>query len=376
MPRSVLVVGGLASSLVNFRGPLLQALRDAGHEVCAAAPALSVDRVTTARLTDAGIRCCDVALERAGLNPLGDALGLWSLVRLMRRERPHAVLCYTIKPVIWGTVAAWLSATPKRYALVTGLGYAFTDGATLKRRLVRWVSTTLYRFALRRATKIFFQNPDDAALFRELGLAPPWVPVVIVNGSGVDVDHFAPSSLPQGPMRFLMIARLLGDKGVREYAGAAARVMRDYPDAEFHLVGPTDTNPDGISAEEVRAWERDGVLKWHGAADDVRPHIADCHVYVLPSYREGTPRTVLEAMAMGRPIITSDAPGCRETVVDGDNGFLIAPREVDPLVGALRRFLDEPALVGKMGASSRRLVEQKYDVRKVNATMLAEMELC
>ncbi len=322
------------------------------------------------------IRCCDVALERTGLNPLGDAAGLWSLVRLMRRERPRAVLCYTIKPVIWGTVAAWLSATPKRYALITGLGYAFTDGASLKRRLVRWVSTTLYAFALRRATKVFFQNPDDAALFRKLGLTPPWVPVVLVNGSGVDVDHFAQSRLPEGPVRFLMIARLLGDKGVREYAAAAAGIMRDYPEAQFHLVGPTDTNPDAISGDEIITWERDGVLKWHGASDDVRPHIAACHVYVLPSYREGTPRTVLEAMAMGRPIITSDAPGCRETVVDGDNGFLIAPREVGPLVEAMRRFLDEPALVGKMGASSRRLAEQKYDVRKVNATMLAEMELC
>jgi glycosyltransferase involved in cell wall biosynthesis len=371
---SVLVIAGYAPSLINFRGPLLRAMRAAGCEVVAAAPELERDEAAAA-LKAMGIRCREVPLSRTGLNPVADFRSLGALVRLIRRERPEVVLAYTMKAVIFGLIAAGIAGARRRYALITGVGYAFTGQAAGRRGLVQAVSRTLYRIALKRADKLFFQNSDDATLFRELGLVPPATPVVIVNGSGVDIDQFAVAPLPPGPTRFLLIARLLTTKGIREYAEAAVAIRAAHAQVEFHLVGGTDPNPDAIALDEVQAWHDAGTLVWHGEVRDVRPYIAACHVYVLPSYREGTPRSVLEAMAMGRPIITSDAPGCRETVVHGDNGFLVPPRSVGPLAEAMERFISRPELIGDMGRRSRAIAEAKYDVRLVNAQMLKEMEL-
>jgi len=176
-------------------------------------------------------------------------------------------------------------------------------------------------------------------------------------------------------VRFLLIARLLRDKGIREYAEAAAHLRQAHPDAEFHLVGPHDSNPEAIGEAEVLAWQRAGQIIWHGRLDDVRPAIAAAGVYVLPSYREGTPRSVLEAMSMGRPVITTDAPGCRETVEDGVNGYLVPVRDADALAAAMERFLVDPDLVRRMGARSRAIAVEKYDVHKVNAVMLEAMGL-
>jgi glycosyltransferase involved in cell wall biosynthesis len=173
----------------------------------------------------------------------------------------------------------------------------------------------------------------------------------------------------------LLIARLLGDKGIREYAQAAQRIRAIHQDVRFSLVGWIDENPDAITQAELDAWTVAGDLVYLGRLEDIRPAIAACSVYVLPSYREGTPRTVLEAMAMGRPIITTDAPGCRETVIDGDNGFLVPVRSVDALVEAMQRFVQDPGLAARMGQRSRQLAEEKYDVHKVNAVMLKEMGL-
>jgi|TARA_R110000851_G_scaffold175556_1_gene321895 glycosyltransferase involved in cell wall biosynthesis len=375
MIAKVLFLGSLASSLRNFRGSLISAVREHGHSVYTVAPGLHEDTETLEWLSERGIECHSVPLSRAGLSPLGDLATLRRLVRLMQRVRPEYFLGYTIKPVIWGLIAAWIARVPNRAALVTGLGYAFTGEAKGKRALVQGVARALYRFALRRATLIFFQNPDDRADFQRLGLLPNNVPVVVVNGSGVDVEAFSPTPLPKKPLRFLLIARLLGDKGIREYAAAAAEIRTRHPDVEFHLVGGLDPNPDGISEKEVRRWHDSGDIVWQGALLDVRPSIADSHVYVLPSYREGTPRTVLEAMAMGRPVITTDAPGCRETVVDGENGYLVPVKSVDALVNAMLRFIEEPGMVATSGARARELVEERYDVRKVNEVMLRAMGL-
>ncbi|MEQ9103557.1 MAG: glycosyltransferase [Rhodothermales bacterium] len=196
-----------------------------------------------------------------------------------------------------------------------------------------------------------------------------------MHGSGVDLKVFSLVPFPQKPVRFLLVARLLGDKGIREYAASAERLHVKWPEAEFHLVGPLDTNPDGIKRDEVQAWQDAGNIIWQGELEDVRPAIAGAHVFVLPSYREGMPRTVLEAMSMGRPVITTDVPGCRETVVEGVNGFLVARQDIDELVGAMERFLVAPNLTIKMGANSRMIAEDKYDVHKVNAQMIAAMNL-
>lgn len=374
-PCSILVVAGHPRSLVHFRGPLLMAMRAGGHEVAAAAPGLRRDRATKALLEEMGISCCDIPLSRAGMNPIADARLLIELVRLVRSRRPDVMLAYTMKAVIFGLLAARMAAVRRRYALISGAGYAFTGPARGRRWLAQLAARALYRLSLKHVDRVFFQNQDDASLFQQLGLLSPDVPAVIVNGSGIDLEQFGPAPLPTGPMRFLLAARLLTAKGIREFARAAAMVQAAGHEAEFHLVGGFDPNPDAIPPGEVKQWQRDGTLVWHGEVADIRPHIAACHVYVLPSYREGIPRSVLEAMAMGRPIVTTSAPGCRETVIHGHNGLLVPPRSAGPLAGAMETFLSDPSLVEQMGRRSRALAESKFDVREVNRRMLEGMEL-
>jgi glycosyltransferase involved in cell wall biosynthesis len=366
----LLLVAGFAESIVAFRGALIRELIDAGCEVHIAAPGLASMAQVGPALGLTEDRLHDIPMTRAGTNPLADTGTLVALYRLMRALRPDAVLPYTIKPVIYGTLAAWLARVPCRFALVTGLGYAFTGE---RKGVVQWLVRLLYAAALARATKVFFQNPDDERLFRQIGILPARVPSVVVNGSGVDVSAFAVAPLPLELPGFLLIARLLGDKGVREYANAARRVKQAHPQARFLLVGWIDENPDAIRQTELDEWMETGVIEFLGKLSDVRPAIAAATVYVLPSYREGTPRTVLEALAMGRPVITTDAPGCRETVVDGENGYLVPVKSVDALVGAMTRLIETPGLAARMGACSRRLAVEKYDVHKVNAVMLREM---
>lgn len=370
-----LLLAGFAESLLLFRGPLIQAMLAKGLQVHVAAPGLEIGQPVRTRLEALGVQVHSIPMARTGTNPIADLQTLLALRRLMRQVKPHAVLAYTIKPVIYGTLAAWLAGVPHRFALITGLGYAFTGEATGLRGVVKSVAQGLYKRALGRAHKVFFQNPDDQALFRQLKLLPSTVPSVVVNGSGVDVGSFEVQPLPPAPLRFLLIARLLGDKGVREYAQAARQVRARHPELRFSLVGWIDENPDAIAQSELDGWIADGTVEFLGRLSDVRPAIAQCSVYVLPSYREGTPRTVLEAMAMGRAVITTDAPGCRETVVDGDNGFLVPVKSVDALAQAMERFITEPELAARMGARSRQIAEEKYDVHKVNAVMLQEMDL-
>lgn len=365
-----LLIASFADSLLVFRGPLIDALLAHGLQVHVAAPGLTADSVVRQVLENKGVHSHDIPLQRTGMNPLADASAFFRFWRLMRVVRPDFVLAYTIKPVVYGLLAARLAHVPKRFALITGLGYSFQSND--QRRLLRTLVQRLYRFALRGVHTTFFQNPDDAALFRRLKILEPSDALLVVNGSGVNIDHYSVAPLPPAP-RFLLIARLLGDKGIREYAQAASRIRSRYPDAVFSLVGWIDENPDSVTQQELDAWIADGTLEFAGRLDDVRPAIASCNVYVLPSYREGTPRTVLEAMAMGRAIITTDAPGCRETIRDGENGCLVPVRSVDALVAAMLRFINEPALAQRMGRKSRLIAEDRYDVRKVNAAMLSEM---
>jgi glycosyltransferase involved in cell wall biosynthesis len=367
-----LLIASFPDSLIKFRGPLLQALLAKGLDVHVVAPDLPGAEDIRSELVTLGITLHEIGLKRTGTNPVADLGTMVELWRLMRRIRPDYVLGYTIKPVIYGSLAAWLAYVPNRFSLVTGLGYAFTGEASGKRGLLRKLIQRLYRFGLSKSHKVFFQNPDDQALFRQLDLLPACIPSCVVNGSGVDVVDYSIAPLPEKPS-FLLIARLLGDKGVREYAIAASRVKVQYPQASFKLVGWIDNNPDAIAQRELDEWVSSGALEFLGKLVDVHPAIAGCNVYVLPSYREGTPRTVLEAMAMGRPVITTDAPGCRETVVDGDNGFLVPVQAVDELAIAMIRFIEDPKLVASMGVRSRQIAEEKYDVHKVNEFMLEEM---
>lgn len=367
-----LLVASFPDSLIKFRGPLLRALLAKGLEVHVAAPDLSGAEEVRGELVALGITLHEIGLRRTGTDPVADLGTVVELWRLMRRIRPDYVLGYTIKPVIYGSLAAWLAGVPNRFSLVTGLGYAFTGEASGKRGMLRKLIQRLYRFGLSKNHKVFFQNPDDQALFRQLDLLPTDIPSCVVNGSGVDVDDYSVVPLPENTS-FLLIARLLGDKGVREYAKAAKKVRQAYPQVSFKLVGWIDDNPDAIGEHELDEWVSSGTLEFLGKLADVRLAIAGSNVYVLPSYREGTPRTVLEAMAMGRPVITTDAPGCRETVVDGDNGFLVPVQAVDELASAMVQFIEEPQLAARMGERSRLIAEEKYDVHKVNEMMLSGM---
>lgn len=366
-----LLIAGFAESLLHFRGPLISALQAKGLQVHVAVPDVPLGAEVRTELEMQGLVVHSIPLRRTGLNPLADLKTLLSLWRLIRSIRPVYVMGYTIKPVIYGSLAAWLARVPKRFALITGLGYAFQGGA--QRGVLRLLVQRLYALALGRANKVFFQNPDDEALFRSAGILAPRIPSCVVNGSGVDLAQYAVAPLPEYPVHFLMIARLLGDKGVREYAEAARRVRVRHPEVLCSLAGWIDSNPDAIAKAELDAWVAVSSLKYLGRLSDVRPAIDASSVYVLPSYREGTPRTVLEAMAMGRAVITTDAPGCRETVVDGDNGYLVPVKSVEALERVMQCFIDDPELAQRMGQRSRQMAENKYDVHKVNAVMLREM---
>lgn len=366
-----LLVASFPDSILAFRGALISALRGAGFDVHVAAPGVEPGSEHHARLVAHGLTAHAIALARTGRNPLADLRSFVELWGLMRRLRPALVLCYTIKPVVYGAIASWLARIPRRFALVTGLGYAFQAGTG--RAATRRIARALYALALRRVSKVFFQNEDDLALFRSSGLLRPTTPAVVVSGSGVDLAEFPARPLPSGPPSFLMIGRLLGDKGVREYADAARQVRQVHPAARFALAGWIDDNPDAIRRAELDDWVARGDVVFLGRLEDVRPALAACTVYVLPSYREGLPRTVLEAMATGRAVITTDAPGCRETVVDGHNGFLVPPRSADAVARAALLFYEQPALAATMGRHGRERAVEHYDARRVSAVMLSEM---
>jgi len=376
-----LIIASYPSSVLKFRGALIAALKDKGFEIYIAAPEFNIYPKELTKLEALGYTVHDIPMQRTGTNPAADAKTLLALYRLMRKIKPDYVMGYTIKPVIYGSLAASLARVPHRFALITGLGYAFqgAEESNYRKSNMQKLMHRLYSVALVTTHKVFFQNPDDEALFKSMKIIIPYLPTKVVNGSGVNISEYSVVSFPLEDNvpepRFLLIARLLGDKGVREYAQAAAIIKAKYPQVEFDLVGWIDDNPDSIEQQELDNWINDGLLNFIGRLDDVRPAISACSVYVLPSYREGTPRTVLEAMAMGRPVITTDAPGCRETVIDGYNGYLVPVKAVNELLEAMEKFIVHPTLINSMGAASRQLVEDKFDVDTVNQVMLAEMGL-
>jgi glycosyltransferase involved in cell wall biosynthesis len=370
----VVVLGSYAPSLINFRGRLIEEMVTAGHTVVGCAPGSHAE--VARALAERGAGYQPVALRRTGLNPLLDA---WSVLRLadaLRRLRPDLLFAYTSKPVIYGAMAARLAGVPAMFAMISGLGYAFVEGGGLARALMRRLISTLYRTSLRHADGIFFQNPDDLADFRRLAIIGDRQKAIRVNGSGVDTGHYRFSPPRLAPPTFLLIARLLKDKGIFEFVEAARRIRERHPRARFRLLGPLDANPAAISTRDLESWRAEGVVEYLGEAADVRPHLADTTAYVLPStYREGVPRTLLEAMSTGRALITTDTPGCRETVRAGQNGFLVPPGDPAALAEAMERFIVRPDLAVSFGMRSRALAEDLFDVRKVNAIMLEAMGL-
>jgi glycosyltransferase involved in cell wall biosynthesis len=357
-----------AWNLVNFRAGLIKALVAAGHDVVALAP----HDAYAGRLAALGCRFVPIPMANGGTNPLHDSLLLWRFWRLLRQERPDVYLGYTVKPNVYGSLAAhWLGIPVINN--IAGMGAVFIqDGWLVK--LVR----SLYRMALGRSAKVFFQNPDDRAMFVDGGLVRAEV-TELLPGSGIDLVMFAPVPYPVGGLpradgfRFLLIARMLRDKGVCEYVEAARQLRQRWPQAEFCLLGFLDVqNPAAIARSKMAAWVAEGVVNYLGVSDDVRAQIATADCIVLPSYREGTPRTLLEAAAMARPIITTDAVGCREVVDDGVNGYLCQVRDAADLAAKMEQILSLPSEQrAEMGLRGRVKMEAKFDVQIVIDKYLA-----
>lgn len=366
----VIVIGTLPSSLYNFRGQLLKYLKSLGNNVKALASGANPEDIKA--VEQLGAKYIDYPVSRSGLNPREDFKTFKVLQKIFKAQLPDVILTYTIKPIIWGAFAARCLPNCRFYALVTGLGFAFQKGSWKKNLLMKLV-VILYKTALKNADKVIFQNPDNKQVFIDLGIVPEHK-TAVVNGSGVDVEHFEVKPLPLTP-KFLLIARLLGDKGIREYVKAANIIKQHYPQAVFQLVGPEDPSPDGISLEELTKLNQNNSVDYLGETSDVRPFIDDCSIFVLPSYHEGLPRTVLEAMATGRPILTTDVPGCRETVINGENGWLVEKANVEQLVDRMTWFIENPLEWQRMAEASRTMVENKFDVHKVNAELMDIMGL-
>ncbi len=382
----ILVIGSLPKSLIAFRGHLLRTIVSKGHSVWACSN--GSDPEVEMELASMGVKYCHVEVDRAGINPMADIATFLQLVKLLRKTRPHIVLSYTVKPVIYGGLAARFCKIPSIYSIITGLGHAFIDVPALRQRILRNVVRLLYTFSLRFSKKIFFQNPDDIDEFITLRITDRRR-VVLTNGSGVDLRHYFAVPLPSDPV-FVLVARLLKEKGVREYVDAAKHLKKKFPALKCLLVGDLDSNPSSIGIEELSKWREEGYIEYCGYEKDVRPVIAEAAVLVLPSYREGTPRSVLEAMAMGRPVIVSNTPGCRETiampagtvldrksaeVIKGENGFLVPVKDVEKLAQAMEQLIISPSLRERMGESSRKFAEEKYAVNKINSILLQEMGL-
>jgi len=352
-------------SVLNFRRDLLLELKKLGHKVTICVPRKnSKDKTRVGKL---GASYKEIQLNRTGINPFKDLKTFIELKTFLKHLKPDLVYCFTAKPIIYGSLAAWWAGVPRRVSMITGLGYVFT-GESLKHHLIRFLVCSFFRFSFKFNQKVFFLNPDDLALFLKLNLVRA-SQAVLIPGEGINHKTFPQTGFPK-KTSFLLIARLLKDKGILEYVEAAKILNEKFPEVVFKLLGPYDTNPTAITAKEMRGWQKSGLIKYLGVTDDVRPFIADTSVYVLPSYREGTPRSVLEAMSMGRPIITTDVPGCRETVENGRNGFLIPVRNAQALADAMRQFILRPALAKRMGSQSREIAEKKYDVNKVNHIIL------
>lgn len=356
--------------LYNFRRSLALAVRDAGHDVLL----LSPPGPHGERLRALGLRWEPVPMRRRSLDPLREAALVVSLARLLRRERADLVHGFTIKCAVYAAIAARLARVPARVAAVAGMGYVFTS-SDLRARALRPVVRCALRLALGgRATRLVLQNPDDVALFERSGLVDR-ARIRLIPGSGVDCSRFTPRErgiAAGGDARVLLAARLLWDKGIGEFVAAARALRREGRRVRFLLAGlPDDGNPAAVPTTTLRAWQDEGLIECLGHVDDMPRLYGSVDVVVLPSYREGLPRSLIEAAACALPLVTTDVPGCREVVSDGVDGLLVSRGDSDALARAIARLLDDPALARRLGHAARAKACALFDERIVIARTLA-----
>lgn len=363
----IAILSSHTPSLFWFRIDMMQEFLNLKHEVIAVGN--EEEDIWKAKFEALGIKYRKAEIQRNGTNPFRDLKTLRSLKKIIKEEKVDKIFTYQAKTVIYGGIAAKKIET---YPLIAGVGSMFLSHS-LKAKIIRWILKIEYKIALKRAQKVFFQNQDDVKIFVEKKIVDK-NKIVMLHGSGVNLQKFEPQPLPE-KIAFLCISRLIKDKGIYEYLQAAEIVKKRYPNVRFLLVGPFDSNPSALKDEELKPYIASGTIEYFGEQLDVRPYLAQCSVYVLPSYREGTPKTVLEAMASFKAIITTNAPGCRETVEDNKNGFLVPIKNVQVLAERMCELINNPERIAEMAKEGRKLVEEKFDVKKVNKIILGAMNL-
>lgn len=370
----IVILSNQTRSMAIFWRVLIGLLIEQKIEVLCIAPA--GDKKSDASLQAMGARVIHYPLDRKGINPLRDLESYLSLKRIFQSEKPDLLFATTIKPVIYGCMAAHMAGVPGIYATITGLGYAFEKDNFVK-KIIGKISAVLYRQSLRYANGIFFQNKDDYQVFIDNKILKASSPVFFARGTGVDTSFFSPASFPplppEGGLIFLLVARLLEAKGLAEYARAASILKKSWPDAHFQLLGPMEHGRGAVPSEQLDSWQKDGCIEYLGENHDVRPTIASSHVAVLPSWREGTPTSIMEAMSMGRPCVVTDVPGCREVVQDGVNGWLCAKGDPESLAECMEKFLRNPDYVMTMGKKSREIAVGKFDATVVAKGIITDM---
>ncbi|VXB17261.1 Glycosyl transferase family 1 [Enhydrobacter sp. AX1] len=371
--KKIIIIGTIASSLYTFRKDLILSLIDKGYTVYAFTS--DSDKTELAKIAQLGAIPTHYKLSRGGLNPYEDLSNTIGLYRKIKKIQPDIVLSYFIKPVIYGTLAAKLAKVPKKIAMIEGLGFAFTEqpeGYSKKAKIVQRVQVALFKLALPLADKIIFLNPDDV---RDL-LYKHSIPVrdyEVLGGIGLKLADYPhqPVNPKNHETNFLFIGRLLKEKGIFDFIEAAKIVKQQYPNTKFTVLGSTDAdNPGALHPNQVQELVATGLIDYPGQVANVVDWIANSDVFVLPSYREGVPRSTQEAMAVGRAVITTDVPGCRETVVDGVNGFIVPKWNPQALAEKMIYLIENPKKIIEMGEESYKIAQEKFDARKVNERLL------
>lgn len=374
--RLVFIIANSVFTVFNFRFELIRELKAKGFEVLVVCPndcELSEKDYLKKNLRALDVQHIELNFSRSGFSPIEGISVLFRLHRIIKAAQPDLILNYTLKPVIFSSIAARLCKISNVYSNITGLGYTFT-ARSLKAFILRKIVIWTLRVSLRFNKKVFFQNPDDFMLFCKLRLISENQGVLIA-GSGVDTKHFKRSGEVTPKPSFLFVGRLLRDKGIYEFVNAAEELLKQFPQVKIGVAGSHDLNPQSLTSQELERFSNIPGLTFYGQVTGIKNVLERYQVLVLPSYREGTPRAVLEAMSMSMPIVTTKAPGCRETVVERSNGLLVPVGDSERLYEAMRELVLNPPLVFSMARKSREYAVEKYDVIKVNAKIINNLDI-
>ncbi|GAA4937551.1 glycosyltransferase family 4 protein [Algibacter agarivorans] len=367
--KRILVLSSLANSLINFRGDFIKNLVKNGYDVYAAAPGFTTENHK--KVQNLGAIPVKFNLQRTGLNPFKDFKTILELKKIMANNKIDLVFPYTVKPVIYGSIAANINKIPV-ISLITGLGFAFS-GLTFKARMLQRLNEFLYKISIRKNKTIVFQNSDDHQLFLDRKIISKNQKVGFVSGSGVNLEWFKTrvNENTSDVISFVIVTRLIKEKGVHLYIEAAKKLKEKYPKAEFHVIGASGNSPSSIKSEILYNLHEKGTIVFHGSQSNVSEHLFKRDIFVLPTYyREGVPRSILEALSVGMPVITTNTPGCKETVINGKNGFLIKPQDLNELVSVMEYFLVNKEKIKEMGINSRIYAEERFDVNIINNSLL------